>query len=307
MHRLGKRSGLPSRHDVTRAAFAVIGAAEELSFVLILVTVGAFLVSDRSFEIGALVALFAGNAGVLPFQRKLRFAVIERAALQLHALPAVGVVARFAARRKGAVVRILVTSAARLKIDSLVLDHLRVRLRRLMTFRAFQVLVLSGKRKMRCRMIEGLDGFPSIVVVAGLALVAELSGVMVFVARQARRMKPFEGPRQIANHDDLPVGGRNMLRVVALFAFQLRVFAQQRIPRLFMVEFLFGSVPFKNPEILAVMFAMATGAVIIAFGVVDDPPVHALMRLNQVIDFAVTVEALELRFARAEAVAACAL
>jgi hypothetical protein len=75
-------------------------------------------------------------------------------------------------------------------------------------------------------MIECLRWFPPVEIVARLAVGAELPGVMVFMARQTSRVQSLEGMVQVLDHDDLPVRWRNVLRVVALLAFQLRVLAQ---------------------------------------------------------------------------------
>jgi hypothetical protein len=62
---------------MARAAFATVGAGEELTFVLILMAVHTLFVTDFGFVIGRLVALLAGQAGVLRRQREIGFVVIE--------------------------------------------------------------------------------------------------------------------------------------------------------------------------------------------------------------------------------------
>lgn len=88
----GKRCGFPTGIRVTSAAFAVIGAAHKLPFVLVLVAVHAFFVLDRLFEVRVFVALVAGQTLVLAVQRELGFAVIEIAAGDVHTFPSLGIV-----------------------------------------------------------------------------------------------------------------------------------------------------------------------------------------------------------------------
>lgn len=95
-----------------------------------------------------------------------------------------------------------------------------------MALRAFDVFVLPGQREMRHRVIECFYGFPVIVIVAGLAFGAQLPLMMVLMTGEAGRVQTFERPRQIVNHDDFSVCRGDVLRVMALFAFQLRMLAQ---------------------------------------------------------------------------------
>ena len=176
-----------------------------------------------------------------------------------------------------------------------------------MTLAALQVLVLSRKREVRRRMVERLHRLPPVEIVARLAVARQLPGVMVFVARQTSRMQPLECVGQIVVHDDLPVRGRDVLRVVAVLALQLRVLTQQRIAGLVMVEFLFGGIPLEDAEILAIVLGVAARAVCVAFAPVDHAPVHTFMRFYQLVNLAVTVEALQFGFAGAKAMTACAL
>ena len=244
---------------------------------------------------------------MLAFQRELGFTVVERAARHLHALPACGVVAGLAARRKRPVMRVLVAAAAGLKVDSFVLDDFRVSLCRLMALRAFDVFVLPGQREMGHRMIECFYGFPVVVIVAGLALCAQLAFVMVLMTGEAGRVQTFERPRQIVNHDDFSVCRGDVLRVMALFAFQLRVLAEEHIPGLLMIEFIFGGIPLEDTEVLAVVLGVASGAIGIAFAAVGHPPVHALVRFHETENLAMAVEALQLFRAGAKTMTACAL
>lgn len=240
-------------------------------------------------------------------QRELGFGVVERAARHLHTLPAFGVVAGLAAGRKRPVMRVLVAAAAGLKVDSFVLDDFRVRLCRLMALRAFDASVLPGQREMRHRMIECFYGFPVVVIVAGLAFGAQLAFVMVLMTREAGRVQAFERPRQIVNHDDFSVCHGDVLRVMALFAFQLRVLAEEHITGLLMIEFIFGGIPLEDAEVLAVVLGVASGAIGIPLAAIGHAPVHTLMRFHETVDLAMAVEALQLFRAGAKTMTACAL
>ena len=303
MRGFGKRSGLPAGIGMTRPAFAVIGAGYELPFVLILMAIHALVVRDRLLEIGIHVALVAGQPVVLSVQGELSFAVVEGAARDLCVLPTGGVVARFAAGREGSVVRILMAAGARLEIQSFVLDHLGVGLRRLVTLGALHIRMLAGQREMGGRVVKLLDRLPGGEPVTGLAVGAQLAAVMIFVAREAGRMHPLEGLGQIVDHDGFAVSGGDVLGIMAVFAFQLRMLAEQRITSLLMIELLLGGIPLKDAEALAIMLGVAARAIGVALGAIGDAPVHALVRFDELENFAVAVETLQLLFPGAEAMA----
>lgn len=304
---LGEGRRLPSRVDVTGSAFTVIGAARKLPLVLVLMAIHAFFMRDRPSEVGILVAPLARQTLVLAAERELGLTVVEGAAGELHAMPVLGVVARFAARRECAVVRILVAARTRLEIEPLVLNHLGIRLRRLMTLGAFHILVLSGQGEMRGRVIELFDRLPVILIVACLAFGSQLTGVAILVAGQAGRVQSFEGVRQIVIHNEFSIGRGNVLGVMAVLAFQLSMLAGERISGLLVIEFFFRGVPLEDAEVLAVVFGVAAGAVGIALGAVHDVSMHAFVRLDQLEDLPVAVQALQLGFSRAEAMTACTL
>lgn len=226
---------------------------------------------------------------------------------ELHAAPVLGVVAGLAASRECAVMRILMTARARFKIEPLVLNHLGIRLRRLMTLGARRILVLSGQREMRGRVIELFDWLPVIEIVASLAFGAQLTGMAILVTTQACRVQSFERARQIVIHDAFAIGRGDVLWVMAVLALQLGVLADQRIAGLLMIEFVLGGVPLEDAKVFAVVFGMAAGAVGIALGTVRDMSMHAFVCLDQFVDFSVTVQALQLGLSGAEAMTACTL
>ena len=93
MASLGKGCRFPAFLRMARGAFAMIYTARELAFVLILMAVHALFMRDGGFEIRTFVALLAGQPVVLSVQGEFRLAVIEVAVRDLHAMPAVRVVA----------------------------------------------------------------------------------------------------------------------------------------------------------------------------------------------------------------------
>lgn len=74
-----------------------------------------------------------------------------------------------------------------------------------------------------------------------------------------------------------------------------------------MIEFIFGGIPLEDPEVLAVVLGVASGAIGIPLATVDHAPVHALMRFHETENLAMAVEALQLFRARAKTMTARAL
>jgi hypothetical protein len=203
--------------------------------------------------------------------------------------------------------RILMAGGARGEINAFVLNDFRVGLARLVTLRALDVFVLPGEREMGGGVIKFLNCFPVVGVVAVLALGAQLSGVVILMAGKTRGVEPFEGLRQVVHHDVLAIFRRNVFRAVALLAFQLCVLANQRVTGLLVVELFFRGLPLEDAKPFAIVLGVAAGAVGVAFGAVGDTPMHTLVVFHQLVDLAVTVQALEFRFSSTEAVAHGAL
>jgi hypothetical protein len=131
--------------------------------------------------------------------------------------------------------------------------------------------------------------------------------VVIFVAGETSRVQAFESLSQILDHDDFAFGRRDVLGVMAFFAFQLSMFTKQEVTGLLMVELFFGCFPLKDSESLAVMFSVAAGAIGIALSAIKDAAMHALMGSHKLIDFAMTVQTLQLRFTGAEGMTGGAL
>ena len=299
----GESCGLPTCIRMTGAAFAVIGAAHELPLVLVLMAIHALLVLDRLLEIGVHVTLVARQTFMLTVQRELGFTVVEIAAGDVHPFPSPGVVTRLAPRLERTVMGILMAGGARGEINAFILNDFRIQLARLVTLGALDVFVLAGQREVGSGVIKFLDRFPVVEVMAGLTFGAQLPGVMILVAGETGRVESLEGLRQVVHHDVLAIGGRNVFRVMALLTFQLCMLTDQRVTGLLVIELFFGRLPLEDAKPFAVVLGVAASAIGVTLGMVGHASVHTLVVFHQLVDFAMAVQALELGFSGAEAMA----
>ena len=157
---LGEGGGLPPVNGMTGRAFPTVVAVDELAFVLILVAIHALVVRHRGLEVRLLMALIAGHAIMFAEQRKLGLAVIEGAVRDFHAMPAVSVVAGFAARGEGAAMGVLMATGTRREIQALILKDLGIGLAGFVALGAFEGVVLAGEREFGGRVVEGFDRLP---------------------------------------------------------------------------------------------------------------------------------------------------
>ena len=153
LHRECRR--LPSLHGVAGSALAAVGTLGKLAVVRIgLVAIHALLERQRLLEIAIGVALRAIDAGVLAFERKLRLRVVEALVhrLQRNLLPSARAVARLAALREAAVVRIFVAIGALVERNAHVL---RLAVRAVgVALGALHLGMQAGQRIARLRVIE---------------------------------------------------------------------------------------------------------------------------------------------------------
>ena len=115
-HRKSRR--FPPLHSVAGRTFSAIGALRKLTFVRIgLMAVHALGKSQGLLEISIGMALRASDAGVLPFQGKFCFGMIEAFIyrVQRNLFPSAGVVAGLATLREAAMMRIFVAVRALVK------------------------------------------------------------------------------------------------------------------------------------------------------------------------------------------------
>lgn len=177
--------GLPAGDLVAGFARAPIGTFCELAVVLVFVAVHALGELQLLFEIAVHVTGRAINRLVFALQRIFRLGVVKVLFQTLgDLLPTQGRMAGRTCLLDSAMMRILVAVIALAKRKSLV-SRLVVR-PGCMALLALHLLVLSGQRVPRFRMIERRrDVLPVIEVVAGFALRPETSLVKIFVARGA--------------------------------------------------------------------------------------------------------------------------
>ncbi len=206
------------------------------------------------------MTLRAIDTRMLAFQRILRLRVIEPPVhrLQRNFLPPAGVVARLAALRKAAMVRILVAVRALIERNAHIL---RLAVGAVgVALRALHLRVQSGQRIARFRVIEllNVDRLPVHEVVALLTIRSQPSLVSILVTTCARRRKSQIGSSQIFRLDRGPLLRGDMRGIVTLRTLKASVLALEHITSLFMVEGL--DVPLDQGEIFAVVLGVAACA-----------------------------------------------
>lgn len=261
---LDRKSGrLEALHRVAGCALRSARPFDELSAVHVLVTVRAFLESQRFLEVGFEVAQRTFDRLVLALQRVLGFGVIKFFIhrLQRHALPAVRIVAGLATLLlKAALVRIGVAIVAlaesqkhpaRLVIRSwgvaLLAGHLRVQ---------------SGQRIFRPGVIELRDVFPILEVVTLLAVLSQAAIVGILVAGSASLRNPQEGFVRVPDLNAEPLVWSDMLRAVTFVTGQAGVFSEQVVAGFAVVEAGRCWRPLDNWKIHPVMLGVALGALL---------------------------------------------
>jgi len=300
--RLRERCGAESLLGVTGGAVRAIGAARELSFVLVLMAIEAACVGDGDCEIGGLVTFSAGEAVVLSQERKLRTAMVERGG-DAHLPPGVGVVAGLTARRERAAVRVLVAAGALGKVEMGVLDDFRVVRHRAVALRAGDVLVAAGQREVRRVVIEGSHRLPLRGAVALLAIRTQLAGMAILVARAAGGGEAQERLAQFLGRNVLALADRYAGGVVALLALESGVPAEEGKAGFAVVELFLGRRPADDAEFCAVVFGMATRAVEVSLSAVDGAAVIALLLGEQLANGSMAVDTVQFGAAGAEDVA----
>src|SRR4029077_17858479 len=165
-------------------ALGAARAFEELSTVIVLVTIHAVRKWYLRLEVAVLVAIFASHGFVFAEEREFRFRMIE--SLQPRdLLPARGVMTGLAWLGKAALMRISVACQALCERKSCVLDEgLSIRHVK-MAFRTGNLCVRPGERVFRGRMIKQPCGFPAVGGVATRTVFADLSAMLVGVAAHA--------------------------------------------------------------------------------------------------------------------------
>ena len=171
-------------HGMADSAFGAAGPFEELSAVIVLMTIHACCKGYLRLEVPVLVAIFASHRFVLAEQWVFRFRVIE--SLQpIDLLPVRSVMAGLTRRGETAFVRICVARGTFGEREPGVL-HVRFRIGDgRMTLRAGGFFVSPGKRIFSLRMIKERSGFPRVRGVAAGAILAELAVMLILMATGA--------------------------------------------------------------------------------------------------------------------------
>jgi hypothetical protein len=154
-------------------------------------------------------------------------------------------------------------------------------------------------------MIELRQRLPAGYGVAPFAVRSQLFVVAILMAAQASGVQSFERPVQVTNLYKLAVGSSDSFSIVAFLTVQPGVFAHQRIARLGVVEFLFGSLPFVDPEVSAVVFSVTPSTFRVSL--FRDAPVVALVLTHQRANLPMTPQAPDFEGTRTESVASTAL
>jgi hypothetical protein len=121
--------------------------------------------------------------------------------------------------------------------------------------------VQTGERVTRLGVIELLGSFPISGVMAARAILAQLSLVIVHMARHACLRQSQVGLAEIFVLNQSTLGRCNVRWSVALLAVYLSVFAIQRIAGEFVVELFDRNIPMNQMKISSVVLEMAVHAV----------------------------------------------
>ena len=280
-------------------ALSALGALRELPIVRIgLVAVHAFLERERPFEVSVGVALGAIDAGVLAFERKLRLGVIETLVDSLEGkfLPPARVVARLAALREAAMMRVLVTVGALVERNThilrLAVRPIGVALGALdLGMQASQGIAGLRVVKLRLTGLADIDRLPVHKIVALQAVRSEAAFVLIFVAANATRRQTKIGSTRILDFDRRAFLGGDVGGVMAFVACQTSVPAFEQVSRFFVIERLY--VPFDQREIFAIVFRVTARALLAGTGRNVVGCMQSLAAVEPHSDFGVAIQALE--------------
>lgn len=193
----GELGRFPSLHGVAGGALAAIGALGKLTAMRIgLVTIHAFLESQRLLKVPIGMALRAVHIDVLAFERILRLRVVEALAdrLQRDFFPPARAMTRLATLREAAVVRVFVAIRALVERDANILRFAISAVR--VALGALHLRVQASQRIARLRVVEltlalaDADRLPVFKVVARLASRSKAAFVLILVACNATCRQP---------------------------------------------------------------------------------------------------------------------
>lgn len=207
---------------------------------------------------------------------------------------------------EGAVVRVGVAIDTARKLQAGVLGLLVQTLGQV-AFGAVDFGVQSREGILTLGVVEAGDILPPGRVVAGLAILAELALVKVFVARNARLRKPEKTPIQVLLLDQFLPVRLDARCLVAILALDGGMLAIQRIAGLLVVKFLLRGLPADQLELFSVVFGVAARTIVIGIIPLHHGRVISLVGGEPLSDFGVALQAPESPAGSEKTVAAGAL
>jgi hypothetical protein len=145
-------------------------------------------------------------------------------------------------------------------------------------------------------MVEPGDILPIGGDVAALAGAAQLALVHVLVAGGAIPAQTQVGTLQVLDQNVSAGGGRNVVGIVALTAFEMRVAPVQRVAGFPVIEFVERHIPVDRNKVLAVVVGVALDALHVRRPRVHERRVKTAIGGEQAADFGVAGKAPELPF-----------
>lgn len=275
-------------------ATAAISTLGELAMMRIRrMAIRAILESNRLSEIAGFVAFVASDLEMFPYQRVLRLRVIKSAADILHRddFPPTGHVTGAARVFETSVVWIGVAHAATIKRQ---IRIARLAVRTIdVALRAGHFDVCARQRILGLRVVERGGCRPVLEVVTALAVRTQPALVFITVAGRALLRKPNERFAQVLFLDRAALGGRNVLRTVALLAVQSCVFALQDISCLTVIESFGSRRPAHEDKIFPVVIGVTFHAALAACGLAQVGGMQSSACRKSCRDITVALQALE--------------
>jgi hypothetical protein len=296
----------PAIYCMALGAFTLAYAGLELALVGIgRMAIRALRERQRALEIACRVAFAAAYLDVLPQQRIFCFRMIERDR-HVDLFPVACGVAGFAGTLHGPLMGVCMARRASVEFESGIL-YGEVRTWREVTLVACDLRVHAREGIFRFRMVELLQLFPVVEIVAALTIRSELAFVRIGVAGDAvlRKTQKRGGEILALNHRSFR---RSYVRgSMAFLASWAGVFIHQQITGQLMIELLQGRFPMDQREIRAIVLHVAPHA-IVAIGILHpNLRVESPIACQSLSDFFVAVQTFEGRRVRPELVAARAL
>ncbi len=300
---------LPAGLIVAGGAFSA-RAGRELALVTVLVAIQAPLMSYSNTEILRAVALLAAHREVLALEGKVGPAVIKTALGETGRLPSGRRVALLAVPGEGATVGIFVTRLAALEEGEVLVLYLACGQRQPPVALGAGDLLMEPCQRVGGLVVREARGIlPGILAMAAGAIWSEIPTMLINMAIATEYREAQVRFTQVGAFQAGAVLPRHLGRVVAFFAGQGGVFALQSPPGLAVVETGLRRPPTHQLILPPVVFRVTPGAVRLRLhsGSPHDPRMVSALFGQTAPDLFMTIEALELRGARAHRVTGNAL